>query len=183
MHHQQKGNTPPPILAAAQGSGGLASSGGVEGRSGALRGRDCLHTPSPQPAPPLSRHTSSNPHAHRLHPQSLPPRGSMAPLLPPTPSTTSLPWQRLLPSVCPVPAFPEGHPVWPRPLGLPPCPLRSSTHPPSCGQSPAPRAGPEGGGTPPEPTFGAWPPAPDARAHRRSGAPPQAAKHDFGKSF
>lgn len=170
MHHQQKGNTPPPLLAAAEW-GGLASSGGVKGRSGALQGRDCLHTPSPQPAPPLSCHTSSNPHTRPLHPRSLPPRGPRAPLLPPTPSTTSLPQQRPLPSPCPAPAFPEGHPVWPRPLGLPPRPLRSSTHPTELWPVSSPKGWPRGRRSPPEPTFGARtpPPAPDTCIHRRSG--------------
>lgn len=180
-------HTPFPLGLLRRAQGALASSGGVQGCSGALQGRPCLHTPSPQPAPPLSCVTSSNPHTHPLYPLSCLPGAPGPPLLPLSPSTMSLPQQRPLPSPGPAPAFPEGHPVWPPPLGLPPRPLRSSTHPTPAVASLQPQGlAPREEEPPRTHLWGSPTPQPLPQTPIPTGgwgAPPQAAKHDFGKSF
>lgn len=200
MHHQQKGSTPPPpALAAPQGPASVwAGDWPALGESRGAQGHYEGVTASTRPALGLPHlcpcHTSSDP-PRPLHVPSIPVSpGPMAP----APVTHSL--LRLCltgtccPPPCPTPAFPEGHPVWPRPLGLPPHPPRSSTHPYKLWPVSSPEGGaprpptqspplglvsPRRGGPGPQGSA----PSPPAPVGHRGGLPPQAAKHDFGKSF
>lgn len=59
-----------PMDAGASGwAGDWPAPGESRGTRGPLRGRDCLHTPSPWPAPTsVPVNTSSNPHVQSVHP-------------------------------------------------------------------------------------------------------------------